>query len=61
MKESMKLKVKIKNVYGTEKIYPVCDKSKIFANIAGTTTLTDSTIFNLKVLGYTLEVEPRSL
>lgn len=49
------LQIKIKNVYGTEKIYPVNDNAHIFARIAGTTQLTESTLVNAKKLGYTIE------
>ena len=60
------LQIKIKNIYGTEKIYPAneCAKKMIFncihpecllARIAGTTQLTESTLINAKKLGYTIE------
>ena len=52
----MKIQVKIKSVYGTDKVYPVCDKAVAFAHIAGTTTLTDYAIAYIKQLGYTVEV-----
>ena len=32
--------IKIKNVYGENKAYPVCEHAKILAEIAGTRTLT---------------------
>jgi hypothetical protein len=54
----MKIQVKIKSVYGTDKVYPFCDKAKAFAGIAGTTTLTDDAIARIKKLGYTVEVTP---
>jgi hypothetical protein len=54
----MKIQVRIKSVYGTDKVYPVCDKAIAFAHIAGTTTLTDYTISHIKLLGYTVEVAP---
>lgn len=47
--------VKIVNVYGRETIYPVCDKAKLFAKIAGTTTLTMASINCISKLGYCLE------
>lgn len=48
----MKITVEIKNVYGQDKIYPVCDKAQIFAEIAGTTTLLHRNINLIKCLGY---------
>lgn len=48
----MKITVEIKNVYGQDKIYPVCDKAQIFAEIAGTTTLLRRNINLIKCLGY---------
>jgi hypothetical protein len=46
------LKVEVKNVYGVEKIYPRCDKSELFAQIAGTKTLTRESIELIRQLGY---------
>ena len=54
----MKIQVRIKSVYGTDKVYPGCDKAISFAHIPGTTTLTDYTIAHIKLLGYTVEVTP---
>ncbi len=53
--------VKIRNVYGEDKIYPVSEKARLFASIAGTTTLTSSTIARIKQLGYTINVEQQTL
>ena len=55
---SMEISVKIKSVYGIDKIYPVCDKAIAFANIADTVTLTDYTIAKIKLLGYRVKVVP---
>ena len=54
----MEISVKIKSVYGIDKIYPVCDKAVAFANIADTVTLTDYTIAKIKLLGYRVKVVP---
>ena len=53
--------VKIKNVYGEDKVYPVSDEAILFACIAGTTTLTSSTINMIKQLGYSIWVEQQTL
>jgi hypothetical protein len=57
----MKITIRIKDVYGTQKAYPVCDKAKLFARLAGTTTLTHDTRQIIMALGYNIEVKPRHL
>ena len=52
----MIISVEIKNVYGAEKIYPACNTSKLFADIAGTKTLTRSVLQTIKSLGYSIEI-----
>ena len=52
----MAITVQIKNVYGTETIYPVCEKAKLFAALAGTKTLTLQAIAQIKLLGYSINV-----
>lgn len=53
----MIIQVEIKNVYGAEKIYPVCNTSKLFADIANTKTLTRSVLQTIKNLGYSIEIK----
>jgi hypothetical protein len=53
----MKIVVKVRNVYGNKTVYPVCDAAKVFARIAGHSTLTAMTIDLIKKLGYFIEVE----
>lgn len=60
----MTVNVTIKNIYGQDKIYPACEKSKVFAELAGTTTLTPASIALIKKLGYeviVISVLPSSL
>ena len=38
---STNLIVEKKNVYGVERVYPVCKKAKLFARISGNKTLLD--------------------
>lgn len=52
----MKIQVEIKDVYGAMKVYPVCQKAKLFAKIAGTKTLTEAVLKDVERLGYQLEV-----
>ncbi len=49
--------VEIKNVYGKQTIYPICDNALVFASIAGTKTLTIDTISKIKALGYTIDIK----
>lgn len=56
-----KIQVQIRDVYGTPKAYPVCDKAKLFAKLANTTTLTHDARQIILALGYNIEVLPREL
>jgi hypothetical protein len=57
----MNITVEIREVYGQSKIYPVCDKAKIFADIAGTTTLLPRDIQRIQVLGYEVLVKQKEM
>lgn len=48
--------VTIKNVYGTEQVYPKCPMALTFAALAGTKTLQPNAIRLIKELGYTVSV-----
>ena len=53
----MQLIVSKKNVYGVERVYPVCNKAKLFARISGNKTLLPEDIELIKKLGYNLTTE----
>jgi hypothetical protein len=53
--------VTIKSVYGKETIYPACDKSALFAAVAGTKTLTRETVGFIKKMGFEVHVEPNEV
>ena len=55
------LTVRVKNVYGNELIYPLCEQSKLFAKLANTETLTTRAVATIKKLGYTFTVESQTL
>tara|TARA_R100000544_G_C2220273_1_gene57089 strand:+ start:483 stop:656 length:174 start_codon:yes stop_codon:yes gene_type:complete len=57
----MNLTVKIKNVYGVDRIYPVCDKAQLFARISGNKTLLPVDIELIKKLGYNLTTESEAV
>jgi len=51
----MTLKIEIKRIYGNVVAYPICDQSKLFASIAGTSTLTSAALKKIQALGYSFE------
>jgi len=53
----MQLVVTRKNVYGVERVYPICAKAKLFASISGNKTLLPEVIELIKKLGYNLTTE----
>ena len=53
--------VQVREQYGVEAIYPVCNTSFLFAQIAGTKTLTRRTIELVKALGYTIDVQQKEI
>lgn len=59
----MKIQIEMKEVYGETKVYPVCEKAKLLARIAGTKTLTRPVLEDIERLGYQLEliVNPKYL
>jgi len=50
--------VRVMDVYGRQVVYPVCDKAKVFAAIAGTTSLTETTLRCIRKLGFDIHVIP---
>lgn len=44
--------VEVRNVYGTLKTYPVCERARSFAKIAGTSTLTRSVLREIAAMGF---------
>lgn len=53
---TMTITVRVRNVYGNKTVYPACDKSQIFAQLAGHSTLTSATLDGVRRLGYLIEV-----
>lgn len=58
---SQTIQIEIRSVYGNETIYPVCEKAKALAAIAGQKTLTRNTLIQAERLGFTLQVVDRFL
>jgi len=49
--------VEIKNVYGVERIYPVCENAKRFAMLTSTKTFNRDIIEVIKSLGCKIEIK----
>lgn len=49
--------VQIREVYGIERVYPVCEAATTFAQMKGQRTLTQRDIDHIKQLGYRVAVE----
>lgn len=52
----MTIQVQIRQAYGRENIYPICEKAKLFAQLVGQKCLTRQDITVIKQLGYTIEI-----
>lgn len=52
----MLIKVKIRNVYGIEKVYPACATAELFCKLVMQKTLTWREIELIKQLGYNISV-----
>lgn len=48
------IRIELRDQYGKQVAYPVCDTAKTFADIAGTKVLTDMTLMRIAALGYTI-------
>ena len=58
---STNLIVEKKNVYGVERVYPVCKKAKLFARISGNKTLLDEDRKLIAELGYTFSTKAEEI
>jgi hypothetical protein len=56
-----KLEVEIKNVYGKELVYPICETANKFARLIGKKTFTSEDIANIKTLGYQFQVVTKTI
>jgi hypothetical protein len=48
----MQILVEVKNVYGVQTVYPICEQAKFFAALAGTKTLTPQALKLIKQASY---------
>lgn len=49
---TLEITIEVRSVYGVTKLYPICEKAKVFAAIAGSKTLTLATVRKIERLGY---------
>ncbi len=49
---TFEITVQVRTVYGVDLVYPVCDKARTFARLAGTTTLTRRSLEIIKDAGW---------
>jgi hypothetical protein len=61
MKQTTTVTIAIKSNYGKEAIYPICETAKVFAEIAGTKTVSRGLLKQIESLGYTITIKPQSL
>ena len=52
----MQINVRIVSQYGQQRIFPDCPTAELFCSIAGSKTLTDGAIRDIKALGYSVNV-----
>jgi hypothetical protein len=57
----MIITVSVRNVYGTDKIYPADDTAALFANLTGTKTFSAAHLRVIRALGYTVHVAAGTL
>jgi hypothetical protein len=57
----MKIMVTVENIYGNTLFYPLCEKAKLFAQIAGKKTLTREVLQHIKSLGYVIDLTHREV
>jgi hypothetical protein len=56
------IEVNLKSVYGEVKAYPINEAAKLFADLAGTKTLTVQSLKKIQALGYEIKaVDPLAL
>jgi hypothetical protein len=53
----VEITVTVKNVYGTDTVYPVCDKAKLFCQLTGRKTLTANDLAVISKLGYAVRLQ----
>ena len=50
--------VQVKQVYGNDTVYPVCDRAKLFAELLGQKTLTFTDLRIIQKIGFAVTQQP---
>ena len=53
------LQVEVRTVYGEQRFYPLCDRAKTFAEIAGTKTVSSLVLRQAEALGFEVSYSTR--
>jgi len=53
--------VQIKQVYGNDTVYPVCDRAKLFAELLGQKSLTFTDMRIIEAMGFQVTIQPQTL
>jgi len=60
-KNNPELLVEIEHHYGKRRVYPICEKARIFAELSHTSTITEDAVEMIKRLGFTFKVKETQL
>lgn len=55
----MIIEVEVKNIYGKETFYPLCNKAILLTRLTGCKTLTIDALQTIKSLGYEIAVQQK--
>jgi hypothetical protein len=55
----MIIEVEVKNVYGKDTFYPLCNQAVLLARLTGNKTLTLDALNTIKALGYEIAVQQK--
>lgn len=58
---SNKITVRIRQVYGRDTIYPVCEKACIFAKLLGQKSISAYQLADIRKLGFEVETEQQTV
>ena len=56
LREKTEVLIQIKNHYGVDRYYPLCENGWAFRSIAGSVTLTKQNLSDIKKLGFRIKV-----
>lgn len=57
----LSIQVTVRQAYGQERVYPVCDKAKLFASLIGGKIFSPDDLRIIGLLGYKIEFIPQTV